>query len=244
MVIEEPFPDLPDGQIRLGGEHDGDRPAEPVEGAGPLGLLAGWWRGVGQGLADHAPVHPVAGGDGADRVAVLRVTADRGEQGWFVGGPDPAPPGPGGLLCLGGGPGVPSKCGGGAFEDGEGPSGRGGEPTGPDGPEVAWRPGEVAAQVAGPQVVGEGEPPELGLTWLAGGRPGADRERAELACGTAAVHRVPPGWGRAVCEAMSTWIASRSLRVIFSVPSVTAWIAALRISQCRLPIIPCVRRCR
>jgi hypothetical protein len=34
------------------------------------------------------------------------------------------------------------------------------------------------------------------------------------------------------------------VRVIFSVPPMTAWIAAERISQSRLPIIPPVRWCR
>jgi hypothetical protein len=39
-------------------------------------------------------------------------------------------------------------------------------------------------------------------------------------------------------------MASMDLRVIFSVPSMTAWIAAERMSQSRLPIIPLVRWCR
>jgi hypothetical protein len=43
---------------------------------------------------------------------------------------------------------------------------------------------------------------------------------------------------------MSTWIGSMVFLVICSVPSMTAWIAALRISQSRLPIIPPVRWCR
>jgi hypothetical protein len=43
---------------------------------------------------------------------------------------------------------------------------------------------------------------------------------------------------------MSTGMASMDLRVIFSVPSMTAWMAAERISQSRLPIIPPVRCCR
>jgi hypothetical protein len=43
---------------------------------------------------------------------------------------------------------------------------------------------------------------------------------------------------------MSTWIESMVFLVTCSVPSMTAWIAALRISQSRLPIIPPVRWCR
>lgn len=46
------------------------------------------------------------------------------------------------------------------------------------------------------------------------------------------------------CEAMSTGMASMALRVTCSVLSMTAWMAALRISQSRLPIIPPVRWCR
>jgi hypothetical protein len=43
---------------------------------------------------------------------------------------------------------------------------------------------------------------------------------------------------------MSTGMASMDVRVIFSVPSMTAWMAAERISQSRLPIIPPVLWCR
>ena len=50
--------------------------------------------------------------------------------------------------------------------------------------------------------------------------------------------------GLASWEAMSTGMASMALRVTCSVPSMTAWIAAERISQSRLPIIPPVRSCR
>jgi hypothetical protein len=46
----------------------------------------------------------------------------------------------------------------------------------------------------------------------------------------------------AACEAVSTGMASMAFLVICSVPSMTAWIAALRISHSRLPIILLVGR--
>ncbi len=53
-----------------------------------------------------------------------------------------------------------------------------------------------------------------------------------------------PGWACPAWEAMSTGMVSMDLRVIFSVQSMTAWMAAERISHSRLPIIPPVRWCR
>src|SRR5947199_7507421 len=61
-----------------------------------------------------------------------------------------------------------------------------------------------------------------------------------------------PGSGSRAChrrsgllawDAKSAWTDSRAFLVIFSVPSRTALMAALRISQSRLPIIPLVRWC-
>src|SRR5580700_9163404 len=108
--------------------------------------------------------------------------------------------------------------------------------------QVGRRSGKVAAQVAGPQVVGGGQPPDIGADRFPGGRPRPDRQR-----GQPAVVVARAGHGRegprelAACEAMSTWSVSMAFLVICSVPSMTAWIAALRTSQSRLPIIPPVR---
>ena len=48
VVVDEPFPDLPDGQVGIGGEHGRDRFVEAVECGGSPGLwLAGRRGGIG-----------------------------------------------------------------------------------------------------------------------------------------------------------------------------------------------------
>ena len=111
-----------------------------------------------------------------------------------------------------------------------------------DGTVAAPGDGEVLAQVGKAQVVGCGQPAQVSVGGLAAVRAGTDRERRSGAAVVPA-HDFPlpglPAW-----EAMSTGMVSMDLRVIFSVPSMTAWMAAERISQSKLPIIPLVRWCR
>src|ERR1035438_9491961 len=104
-----------------------------------------------------------------------------------------------------------------------------------DGAVAASGGGEVAAQVGEAQVVGGGEPAQVGVGGLAAAGAGPDRERENLAA-----HGLPRPM-LAACEAMSTGMASMDFLETCSVPSMTAWMAALRISQSRLPIIPLVR---
>ena len=90
-----------------------------------------------------------------------------------------------------------------------------GEPGGVDGSVAASA--EVAVQVAEGQVVRGGEAADVGVGGLASLGAGPERER-----------RNPAG-------------LTAEFLVTCSVPSMTAWIAAARISQSRLPIIPPVR---
>jgi len=154
VLVQEPFPDVRDGQAGLSGEHGRDRLVQPVEGVASQGHLPAWRRRwVGQGLADRAAVHLMAGGESTDGVPVLPVTADRGEQAWLVRVPGHAP---GWLPAR-----LPGQAGEGAVKDGDGAAGHGGEPFRLDSVQVGRRPGEVAVQVAGPQVVGDGQPPDI-----------------------------------------------------------------------------------
>ena len=92
-------------------------------------------------------------------------------------------------------------------------------------------------------MVGAGQSPEIGVDGLPAtgrGRSGSGGSWAGSWPFIAARCVEPVD----VCEAMSTGMASIAFLVICSVPSMTAWIAALRISQSRLPIIPLVRWCR
>jgi len=131
----------------------------------------------------------------------------------------------------------------GSLKDGDGAAGQGGEPFGLDAVEVVRRPCEVAVQVAGPQVVGAGQSPDIGADRLPCDRARPERQRGQLGC-VRGVHGRAAREPVVVWEAISTWSASMAFLVICSVPSMTAWIAALRISHSRLPIIPLVRWCR
>jgi hypothetical protein len=116
-----------------------------------------------------------------------------------------------------------------AFQDGGRAAGHDGEPLRADSAQVVRRAGEAAVQVAGPQVIGAGQPPDVGADRLPGGRPGPDGQGRELA-GVMTGHDLGCLPGLAACEAMSTGMASMDFLVTCSVPSMTAWIAALRIS--------------
>ena len=105
---------------------------------------------------------------------------------------------------------------------GQRPAGEDGEPVEPDRCLIVWA-AQVAAQVARAQVVGPGQPAQVGRGALPGHRPRADRQRARRAGveGHQAVFLAAAGAGgtRRAWAAWSRSTASSSLRVIFSLPS-------------------------
>jgi len=129
------------------------------------------------------------------------------------------------------------------WEPGEGVGERGdGAAAGRGEPSHADRAGgdagvaDVDLQQARAQVVGAGQAPDIGLGGFPGGRPDADRERRERPV----IRRHVLFRGRrlpvSAASDASTPMESRLVRVIFSVPSRTAWIAAPRMRRSGLPI--------
>jgi hypothetical protein len=125
-------------------------------------------------LGDGSPVHVVAGREGSYRnVFVLVVGPDSREQfgsglasvldKYGLGRPL-------GGLCLGSWDGRADQR---ALQVGGGSAGYLSQAFDLD--SAALRAGEVAAKVAGAQVVGSGQPPEVGLDALAGDRARSDR---------------------------------------------------------------------
>src|SRR6266581_4958774 len=194
----------------------------------------------GAGLAgEFVQDIPDRSGDLPDRHAAGGVIADDAEQ-------------PGLACCLG----FPARrravLPAGRREPGKSPGERGdgaaadcGEPPHADrAGGDAWV-ADVNLQQARAQVVGSCEPPDIGLDGFPGGGPDAHRERRRE---RPVIRRhallrgclpAPP-----VSDAISTPMESRLARVIFSVLSRTAWMAAPRMRRSRLPIMPPVRRCR
>jgi hypothetical protein len=139
----------------------------------PVLLFARWRLSGGQGLGDGSPVHLVAGGEGANRkVFVLVVGADGGEQ-----------PGSGlaplldeyGLRHPFGVSGPRSRDGRTdkrALQVRGGSAGRLGQAFYLD--AGALRAGEPGAEVAGAQVVGSGQPSDVGLDGFPGDRAGSN----------------------------------------------------------------------
>src|SRR6266511_2128911 len=112
---------------------------------------------------------------------------------------------------------------------------------------VGWA-AQVGVQVAGLQVVGAGQPHDVGRHRLGGAGTHADGQRAQhLGDGTR-----PHGWAGWRRAPVAPWrwaawsspTASRLCLVSCSLPQRIASIAAPRSRWDRLPIIPPVRRCR
>lgn len=235
MLIEQAFPDLVGGEPGFliepcvdGGPKRGEDRGRPP-GAG----ISVSRTGRGQCLQDSPAWHLVACCELANWCCGIRggVAADRVEDGeisicWrWRGFQD----------CRGAGPEGVAEPRERVLERCDRAAGDRGEQFRLDAP--AGRAADKRAQVARPQVVGAGEPPDIRGCGFAVPGPDRDRQRCQRAAG----HVFFPGGLRPASAAMSTSTASRVFLVTASVPSRTAWTAAERTSRSRLPIIPRVR---